>query len=119
MIEQTAEQSMAETEVRRRVNRRRQHLALTCHSETIAKLDQLCVRFSSTRGRVVDRLVETLYRAYTSGNLVYTRATVSDRAQGFARGVLSDAAAVAVSRMWRLAAGAGARPGRGVGRSGS
>lgn len=61
---------MVEAEVRRRVNRRRQHLALTCHLETIAKLDQLCVRFSSTRGRVVDRLVETLHRAYASGNLV-------------------------------------------------
>jgi hypothetical protein len=49
--------------------RRRQHMALTCHQDTLDRLDVLCGRWSTTRGRVVDRLVEILSRAYESGVL--------------------------------------------------
>ena len=49
--------------------RRRQHMALTCHQDTLDRLDVLCGRWSTTRGRVVDRLVEILSRAYECGTL--------------------------------------------------
>lgn len=51
-------------------NRRRVHMAITVHPDTVERMDQLCVKFQGTRGRIIDRLVEMLARAYASGKLV-------------------------------------------------
>lgn len=66
MTEQNAVQSAP---ARLPPNRIRIHMAITVHQDTIARMDALCGRFSTTRGRVVDRLVEMLARSYESGKV--------------------------------------------------
>jgi hypothetical protein len=46
------------------VTRKRVRLQLTVHPLTDQRLDSLCVRFASNKGRVVDKLVECLHAAY-------------------------------------------------------
>lgn len=54
---------MAETE-QAAVTRKRVRLQLTVHPLTDSRLEGLCVRFASNKGRVVDKLVECLHAAY-------------------------------------------------------
>lgn len=49
------------------VGNRRVHLPVTVHSETVARLDALCVKFQSSRGRLIDKLVDVLRVAYETG----------------------------------------------------
>lgn len=53
----------------RRPHRIRVHLAVTVHQDTVDRLEELCGRFASTRGRVIDRVIEVLHTAYTSGTV--------------------------------------------------
>lgn len=46
------------------VTRKRVRLELTVHPLTDQRLKNLCDRFTSNKGRVVDKLVECLYAAY-------------------------------------------------------
>lgn len=48
------------------VTRKRVRLQLTVHPLTDQRLDSLCVRFASNKGRVVDKLVECLHAAYNA-----------------------------------------------------
>jgi hypothetical protein len=52
-----------------RPNRRRMHMAVTVHMDTVTRMDQLCGKFESTRGRLIDRLVEMLHRSYETGTV--------------------------------------------------
>ena len=53
----------------RTVNRRRIHMAITVHPETVDRLDTLCAQFASTRGRVIDKVIDVLARSYSTGTL--------------------------------------------------
>ena len=46
------------------VTRKRVRLQLTVHPLTDQRLEALCLRFASNKGRVVDKLVECLHAAY-------------------------------------------------------
>ena len=46
------------------VTRKRTRLQLTVHPLTDQRLDALCARFASSKGRIVDKLVECLHAAY-------------------------------------------------------
>jgi hypothetical protein len=46
------------------VTRKRVRLELTVHPLTDIRLEALCGQFTSTKGRVVDKLVECLHSAY-------------------------------------------------------
>ncbi len=46
------------------VVRKRVRLELTVHPLTDQRLDAMCQQFTSTKGRVVDKLVECLHSAY-------------------------------------------------------
>ena len=48
------------------VTRKRVRLQLTVHPLTDQRLEALCVKFASNKGRVVDKLVECLHSAYNS-----------------------------------------------------
>ena len=48
------------------VTRKRVRLQLTVHPLTDQRLEALCVRFASNKGRVVDKLVECLHAAYNA-----------------------------------------------------
>jgi len=50
---------------RRRIDpaKRRIHCTMTVCAGTVDRLEELCERYSTQRGRLVDRLVETLYQA--------------------------------------------------------
>lgn len=49
------------------VTRKRVRLQLTVHPLTDERLEALCARFASNKGRVVDKLVECLAAAYKGG----------------------------------------------------
>jgi hypothetical protein len=49
------------------VTRRRQRIQLTVHPQTDVLLLELCERFATNKGRLVDKLVECLSCAYKSG----------------------------------------------------
>jgi hypothetical protein len=49
------------------VTRRRQRIQLTVHPRTDVMLLELCERFATNKGRIVDKLVQTVYQAYKSG----------------------------------------------------
>jgi len=49
------------------VTRKRVRLQLTVHPLTDQRLEALCVRFASNKGRIVDKLVECLHAAYNTG----------------------------------------------------
>lgn len=46
------------------VTRKRVRLQLTVHPLTDQRLEALCDRFASNKGRIVDKLVECLHAAY-------------------------------------------------------
>lgn len=46
------------------VTRKRVRLELTVHPLTDQRLEGMCAQFTSTKGRVIDKLVECLYSAY-------------------------------------------------------
>ena len=46
------------------VTRKRTRLQLTVHPKTDERLDGLCERFATSKGRIVDKLVECLNSAY-------------------------------------------------------
>lgn len=46
---------------------RRIHMPITVAQGTISRMDELCGRFSTTRGRLIDKLVEVLHRSYSRG----------------------------------------------------
>lgn len=48
---------------------RRVHMPITVCAGTLDRMDELCVRFSTTRGRLIDKLVEVLHRSYERGKL--------------------------------------------------
>ncbi len=48
------------------VARNRLHCTLTVHPETLPRLDAMVRLFESSRGRIFDKLVLTLYKAYTT-----------------------------------------------------
>jgi len=43
---------------------RRIHMPITVAQGTISRMDELCSRFSTTRGRLIDKLIEVLSRSY-------------------------------------------------------
>jgi len=49
------------------MTRKRVRLELTVHPLTDQRLSELCGRFASNKGRVVDKLVECLHAAYAHG----------------------------------------------------
>jgi len=49
------------------VIRQRQRIQLTVHPRTVVRLEELCERFATHKGRVVDKLVECLSQAYATG----------------------------------------------------
>jgi len=48
---------------------RRYHMPVTVAQGTIGRMDELCARFSTTRGRLIDKLVEVLHRSYVKGRV--------------------------------------------------
>jgi hypothetical protein len=48
---------------------RRVHMPITVCAGTLTRMDELCVQFSTTRGRLVDKLVEVLHHSYSRGKL--------------------------------------------------
>ena len=51
------------------VLRRRQHISMTVHPQTLDRLDALCSRFALPRGQVLDKLVVALATAIDTGTL--------------------------------------------------
>jgi hypothetical protein len=51
-------------EISARVRRKRVRLQLTVHPLTDTRLEGLCDQFATSKGLVVDKLVECLYAAY-------------------------------------------------------
>jgi hypothetical protein len=49
------------------VIRQRQRIQLTVHPRTVVRLEALCERFATNKGRIVDKLVECLDEAYRTG----------------------------------------------------
>jgi hypothetical protein len=49
------------------VTRKRLRLQLTVHPLTDQRLNALCDRFATNKGRLVDKLVECLHAAYNTG----------------------------------------------------
>ena len=49
------------------VTRKRVRLELTVHPLTDQRLADLCAKFASNKGRVVDKLVECLHASYSAG----------------------------------------------------
>jgi hypothetical protein len=49
------------------VIRQRQRIQLTVHPRTVVRLEALCVRFATNKGRIVDKLIECLDAAYRTG----------------------------------------------------
>jgi hypothetical protein len=47
----------------------RQRATISVHPMTLVMLDELCARFRTNRGRVVDKLVETVAACYKDGRL--------------------------------------------------
>lgn len=47
--------------------RQRQRIQLTVHPRTVVRLEELCERFTTHKGRIVDKLVEGLAEAYKTG----------------------------------------------------
>lgn len=48
---------------------RRYHMPVTVAQGTITRMDELCARFATTRGRLIDKLVEVLHRSYGKGRV--------------------------------------------------
>jgi hypothetical protein len=51
------------------VVRRRQHLSITVHPDTLDRLDRLTSKFALPRGQVLDKLVVALSTAMDGGSL--------------------------------------------------
>lgn len=51
------------------VARNRIHCTLTVHPKTLGRLDSLVRQHESSRGRIVDKLVQSLYQAYHDGKV--------------------------------------------------
>jgi hypothetical protein len=49
------------------VIRHRQRIQLTVHPRTVVRLEALCERFATHKGRIVDKLIECLDQAYKTG----------------------------------------------------
>jgi hypothetical protein len=49
------------------VIRQRQRIQLTVHPRTVVRLEALCERFATNKGRIVDKLIECLDQAYKTG----------------------------------------------------
>lgn len=49
------------------VIRQRQRIQLTVHPRTVVRLEALCVKFATNKGRIVDKLIECLDAAYRTG----------------------------------------------------
>jgi len=49
---------------------RRVNLNCTVHPDTMGRLDELCSRFVTSRGMIIDRLTAVLHQAYASGKMV-------------------------------------------------
>lgn len=49
---------------------RRVHMPITVCVKTVGRMDELCVRFQTSRGRLVDKLVSNLSQAYELGESV-------------------------------------------------
>jgi hypothetical protein len=49
------------------VIRQRQRIQLTVHPRTVVRLEALCEKFATNKGRIVDKLVECLDQAYRTG----------------------------------------------------
>lgn len=56
-------------EARPSVVRRRQHVSMTVHPQTLDRLDVICTRFALPRGQVLDKLVVALATCLESGSL--------------------------------------------------
>jgi len=48
---------------------RRLHLPVTVAQGTIRRLDELCARFSTTRGRLIDKMTDVVYQSYQTGKV--------------------------------------------------
>jgi hypothetical protein len=57
---------MADTETAA-VIRQRQRIQLTVHPRTVVRLESLCEKFATNKGRIVDKLIECLDQAYKTG----------------------------------------------------
>jgi hypothetical protein len=49
------------------VIRQRQRIQLTVHPRTVVRLESLCDKFATNKGRIVDKLIECLDQAYKTG----------------------------------------------------
>jgi len=52
------------------VSRRRIPIATTVHRSTIDRMARLCARFGTSQGRLIDKMCETLDRAYEGGKML-------------------------------------------------
>jgi len=50
-------------------DRWRLRATISVHPTTLRALDELCVRFRTNRGRLIDKLVETVSSAYRDGRM--------------------------------------------------
>lgn len=51
------------------VVRRRQHVSMTVHPQTLDRLDVICSKFALPRGQVLDKLVVALSTALEQGTM--------------------------------------------------
>jgi hypothetical protein len=49
------------------VIRQRQRIQLTVHPRTVVRLEAMCLKFATNKGRIVDKLIECLDQAYRTG----------------------------------------------------
>lgn len=54
---------------KRPVVRRRQHVSMTVHPQTLDRLDVICSKFALPRGQVVDKLVVSLSTCFEQNQL--------------------------------------------------
>lgn len=52
------------------VARNRVHCTLTVHPKTLGRLDSLVRQHESSRGRIIDKLVQTMYESYRTGKVL-------------------------------------------------
>jgi hypothetical protein len=50
-------------------NRWRLRATISVHPSTLVRLDELCEKFRTNRGRLVDKMVETVSAGYKDGRL--------------------------------------------------
>jgi len=50
-------------------NRWRLRATISVHPTTLVAIDQLCERFRTNRGRLIDKLVETVHMCYKDGKM--------------------------------------------------